>query len=349
MKRLHGFFGLLLLFHVLAPARTSACAAAPHAGQIVRIASEEALIVWDAATHTEHFIRRGAFDTDASDFGFLVPTPSPPELGEADDAVFDRLAATIQPRTITEHEYVPTTCILLPLMTFWGARSAPLTAAVPVASVRVISEQRVAGLDATVIAANDAAALTSWLDERGYPVRPELTRWLEPYVAAGYAITAFKIARGDGGDRGAIGTRAVRMTFHADAPYYPYREPEDTQPQLGRLLRLFVASGERVVGQLDHAGELGAATLLSSAIEDPGTLLAGVLPNGAPMPGHLTVIDDTHALRSAADLFFAPSQDTADVEPPPIVHTDAVPIPIPIEIILPAGLWWYLRRRKRAR
>ncbi|MFO0618419.1 MAG: hypothetical protein U0414_37845 [Polyangiaceae bacterium] len=46
--------------------------AAPR-GAEVAIANEEAGIVWDAKTKTEHFIRTARF---VSSFGFLVPTPS---------------------------------------------------------------------------------------------------------------------------------------------------------------------------------------------------------------------------------------------------------------------------------
>ena len=82
---------------VASPRPARACAPAPHAGESVRIFEEEALIVWDAKTKTQHFIRRAAFDTQAKDFGFLVPTPEKPELAEADDSVFFRLAQAIAP------------------------------------------------------------------------------------------------------------------------------------------------------------------------------------------------------------------------------------------------------------
>jgi hypothetical protein len=59
----------------------------------VAIEHEDALIVWDPGKGMEHFIRRARFDTTAKDFGFLVPTPSKPELAEVPDSLFDRHAA----------------------------------------------------------------------------------------------------------------------------------------------------------------------------------------------------------------------------------------------------------------
>jgi hypothetical protein len=84
------------------PAR--ACAAAPPAGAAVAISAESAIIVWDEATKTEHFIRRASFETSAKDFGFLVPTPAKPELAEASDDAFSELEDLIRPEVVTRTE-----------------------------------------------------------------------------------------------------------------------------------------------------------------------------------------------------------------------------------------------------
>lgn len=76
---------------------TRACAPAPPPGVEVRVADEAALIVWDDITQTEHFIRRASFQTAGQSFGFIVPTPTVPELGEANNNIFDRLANQVRP------------------------------------------------------------------------------------------------------------------------------------------------------------------------------------------------------------------------------------------------------------
>ena len=69
----------LLLTAMFAAAGVAiACAPAPHANDRVYVIEESAVIVWDPATKTEHFIRRATFHGKAGDFGFLVPTPSVP-------------------------------------------------------------------------------------------------------------------------------------------------------------------------------------------------------------------------------------------------------------------------------
>ena len=60
---------------------TRACALVPPVGESVHIAEESALIIWDASTKTQHFIRRALFDTKAKDFesnqlGLAMVTPA---------------------------------------------------------------------------------------------------------------------------------------------------------------------------------------------------------------------------------------------------------------------------------
>lgn len=92
----------LVAVFALAEPIADACAPAPPAGEEVAIADEEAIIVWDAATKTEHFIRRAQFGSTAKRFGFLVPTPAKPELGEIDSSIFADLAWQLRPEVIVD-------------------------------------------------------------------------------------------------------------------------------------------------------------------------------------------------------------------------------------------------------
>jgi len=82
---------ILSVAELPSPPKAPACAAAPRRGELFDINSEEAIILYDAKSKTEHFIRRANFRIEAKDFGFLVPTPTKPELGEARSCVFDTL------------------------------------------------------------------------------------------------------------------------------------------------------------------------------------------------------------------------------------------------------------------
>src|SRR5262245_11035888 len=95
----------LLSSSLISPQPALACAPAPRPGQYVRIAEESAIIIWDEKTRTQHFIRRATFDTDAPDFGFLVPTPAEPALAEVSDSVFNDLEYLIRPKEIVKTEF----------------------------------------------------------------------------------------------------------------------------------------------------------------------------------------------------------------------------------------------------
>ena len=141
-----------------AAAPSLASAPVPGEGRFAHVESEEVLIVWDEAAQRQHFIRRATFETDARDFGFLVPTPGKPELAAVDERAFRMLGG--------------------------------------ITGVTVLEQKRVAGYNATVLEATDPKALDDWLRSNGYPSGPGLVEWAKPYVERKWKITAFKFAAG---------------------------------------------------------------------------------------------------------------------------------------------------------
>lgn len=310
------------------PPSAPACMAVPRPGERVDVSEEAALIVWDPATKTEHFVRRGSFRTTAADFGFLVPTPSKPDVGPADPGVFDQLAAVTAPKV--EYRTVPR-----PRRGDFGmvASAAPGSKA---GAVEVLEQKEFGEYKATVIAFRrgegetveaGAAELGKWLKERGYEYGPRLVDWLKPYVEKNWALTAFQVK---GGPAGATLT-PVRMSFTTDRPFYPYREPtpppgkadEYTPP---RTLRVFlVTPAGRAAGALgaDPAGWPGRTVWADKL---PAGRLAGVgtaakLPAALP-PGDLwlTEFEDRSSPRPATDeVYFRPAGDQTVVHRPPHV------------------------------
>lgn len=331
----------LLLSASLNPQLGQACAPVPIPGQFVRIAEESAIIIWDEKTRTQHFIRRATFDTDAFDFGFLVPTPTEPALAEVVNSTFDDLEYLIRPKVIekagvTGVDFTPL------LLGFLGIRSpAPLSA--PMTAVRVLSAQRVAGYEAAVLEADNAAELNRWLDERGYASSPSLTEWLAPYVAGRWKITAFKIAK-DAGYR-EVGTSSVRMSFTTDRPFFPYREPanqrEAKESRAGdRLLRVFFLSSSRMDGALGGgaSGAWPGQTVWADRISEADRERFGSLvPHESQLPLNtwLSVFEDKSSPRPGTDeVYFAPSKQQGTVHLPPVIKTVGQPIPAPLDLIL---------------
>jgi hypothetical protein len=277
-------FGFLTAALTPAPAR--ACAFAYEDGRPPpRIHGEEALIVWDATAGIEHFIRSARFGGATRAFAFLVPTPGRPELAEADDRLFRRLAALYQrppaPIPILDDDSS-------------GGR----------AKVRVVERKRVAGLDAVVLQARDAGALSQWLRKEGFSKRPDLDAWLAPYVSRAYYLTAFRYQLGS---EKTITSHAVRLSFRTERPFYPYAEPGAGGVDGSRRFRLTVVAPWRAVGREgDEAWE--ARTGYADRPAALARTLGGAVPSGAGP--WMTTFEERPSRRGSADLFFvaAPEQ-----------------------------------------
>src|SRR5262245_39477110 len=84
------FAGACFTLSFLASPSPGCCPAGPK-GQPVVNADQTVIILWDAATKTQHFIRQASFKTEADDFGFLIPSPAEPELFESGNEAFPAL------------------------------------------------------------------------------------------------------------------------------------------------------------------------------------------------------------------------------------------------------------------
>src|SRR4051794_6379519 len=90
-----------LLVAILVCDPAPACCPAPPSGKPVVNADQTVILIWDAAKKTQHFIRKASFKSDADDFGFLVPSPSRPELNESGNEAFAVLSRLTEPEVIT--------------------------------------------------------------------------------------------------------------------------------------------------------------------------------------------------------------------------------------------------------
>lgn len=345
---------------LLTASPTRACCPAWRRGEPVRIADQQILVVWDPATRVEHFIREAKFaaapGARQEGFGFLVPSPTVPEIAAADGAVFELLNDRIQPRVVEVTRYENHYSLLWRLFVLESkapASRARVAAPPPRAAVEVLKTARVGGYDVVVLKAAAPAALTEWLADNGYDSRPELAEWSRPYVEKGWMITAFKYAT----DATSIDVSAVRLSFETDAPLFPYRVPTDQiDPDAPRrnLLRAFVIGPGRAEGTL---GE-GAATrpweagnvVYSHPLEVNASFLAAVLPEGTAggaTNAWLTAFEDATWPSGTDDLTFA--FDPAGAMFQRVVeHVTRRDRLVPLDAIALAGLGlaWVARRRR---
>lgn len=312
-----------------------ACCPAPRSGQAVVNADQTVVILWDAATKTQHFIRQASFKSEADDFGFLIPSPSRPELNESGNEAFPFFAKLTEPEV--QRVKRPSRGVSC------GCSAAPSGMMSATRSVQVLEEKLVAGFNAAVLKANSADVLVEWLAGNGYAFSPEVAAWAEPYVEAGWVITALKVAKpeaGNGPDAETqpttlprdpnVAASALRMTFKTDRPLFPYREPDyrksaETLDATHRLLRIYFLADARYQGELTPdvpwTGEVAFADKLKPADRTRALELLGLPETTGPAQWWLTEFEDPWPYRVApADVYFSPAPDQSVVKRPPIVE-----------------------------
>jgi hypothetical protein len=196
-------------------------------------------------------------------------------------------------------------------------------------------------------------------------VRPELKAWLRPYIENFWTITAFKIAAPNDAAKGAaskdvtIKSTAIRLSFKANRPFYPYREPVETSETAAknppRLLRVYVAAKQRMEGKLgEGAISWPGKTVWANAITEPerASLLerSGKLsPDTMVGKWWVTEFEDRSSPRPGLDeVYFSNAIDTAAVARPPVIVTTyrspgwfaAVVVGVPLVLIVGGILAW---------
>jgi hypothetical protein len=323
-----------LLFSGFALTRSAeACCAVAGRGESAVNADQEIILVWDKEQQTEHFIRKASFRSEGDSVGFLVPTPSRPQLEQSGNAAFSYL------RGITAPKEPP--AFLMPL----SCSSSPSAA---MGSVRVIEEKTVAGYRTVVLAADSGKALVAWLREHDYAYTPETAEWAQPYLEKKWYMTAMKIAKTDGATDPIVAASALRISFKTDQPLFPYREPDSRQAAeklhvSDRLLRIFFIAESRYEGRFPSGQAWGGLARWSHPLsggERSRVLGHLALPESTgPSKFWLTEFSEHWAYGKApGDVYFRPSADQQTLA------RAAAPAPITFDLTLATLLGFIVAR-----
>ncbi|HVK09948.1 MAG TPA: DUF2330 domain-containing protein [Gemmataceae bacterium] len=305
----------------------TACCPAPPSGKPVVNADQTVILLWDAANKTQHFIRKASFKSDADDFGFLIPSPSQPELAESGNDAFPTLQKLTEPAVIQQK--APSGdggcgCGYKMAAPAAGGVATPDT-------VNVLDRKLVAGFNAAVLEATSADALTKWLKDNGYAYSPEIAVWAKPYIEQGWKVTALKVAKGsDAKADKTVAASALRLSFKTDRPLFPYREPDPSSAatQLGatrRLLRIYFLADARYRGELTKdvpwTGTVAWAGKLEAADREKVLGMLGLPATSGPAEWYLTEFEHLWPYEAApADVYFSPDPRQMDARRQPIVQ-----------------------------
>lgn len=206
--RTHRATWFAVFFGAIASTALACCVAyGPHP---VSLIDEKAIIVWNPQQQMQHFIRQASFESKGKDFGFIVPTPTKPEVAKANASAFERLRAIAYPPTRGT-----------------GRAGGGLGGGFS-GGVQVIDQYRVGDYLATILKGTDGASILGWLKQNHYTARPAMAPWLDHYAKQNWFFAALKFAREE--DQRSPATSALRISFKTDKPFYPYKMPTDTWP-----------------------------------------------------------------------------------------------------------------------
>ncbi len=172
----------------------------------------------------EELVLSVRYDGASQDLAWLVPTPEPPLIEEADIALF-QVMSTLTPASAYGEEKGRG----------WNSQLGMES------GVDVLDEMTVGAFDLTVLRAGDAGELRAWLEERGFAYDGEAETVLADYIGRSWCFTAMRInpafmdpASGGAEYELSEGTvDPLRFTFSASEPVYPLRisslNPGDTE------------------------------------------------------------------------------------------------------------------------
>lgn len=207
-----------------------------------KIVDEEAIIVFNPKTQTENFIRRINFDSNSKDVGFIVPTPSIPDLKEVDNQSFENFFNIINTPSI-EYNFFNS-------FIFNNLQVAQDRASV-VQTVKIIKEENVGNYNAVVLEATNSVDLNNWLKANGFKSYKSFDKWLLPYIKNNWKITAFKLSNSIKKEN--FQTKSIMMSFKTSIPFFPYSEPKlpINSKSNARSLRIHVIAPYPMAGSVE--------------------------------------------------------------------------------------------------
>jgi hypothetical protein len=305
----------------------SACCGVSPSGQPVTFGDQSNIIVWNAETKTEHFIRNAHFDSKAKDFGFIAATPSVPELDDrASKEAFDFLAKFQPPET-----------------NLYGGDtlSAEPAAAAP---VEMLQQVDVGKYQATTVRSDDSSAMAAYLKANGYDMPAGSKEWVAFYTGKKWVFTAFKVRKKS---EGQSETGIIRMSFKTDEPFNPYYVPLENSSR-GGILKVYFVSDGVYRASIGHGGKKVSARW-NNQIEDQAVAslaeLTGIQESEFPKKLGVTYFEKQGWLDgSKDDLFF--KRDSSFKNDTPAKNDSRIrPYPIAVLVAI-AALWWFTKTRK---
>lgn len=296
------------------------------------IQTEQVVIIHDAKSGREHFIREVRFANVRGKLGFVVPLPSVPEIAK-EKAPFEALGKAFPfqpplPKPKFGRGGPPGAKGARGLEAAGGGIGDGGAAVEP--PVELLAAQKVGSFTAFTLAARDPEALATWLKDNGLEALPEHQPWMAHYVRLGFPFVAFRF---DGPADATLVAETVRLSFDTPVPFYPYLEPEShtdsrRSGRTDRLLRTWVITDREVspvaarvtMGAMSRAAQVSHVVPWGIGTEstDRAAMTRALGPElGKLVPASATLqtYADTRISRNGyGDILFVPRVSTTPTE-----------------------------------
>jgi hypothetical protein len=228
---------LLLLLALTSAPKSYACGGFFCSNFPMNQVAENILFIQGEGTVTTHVQLQ--YSGSASDFAWILPMPSVPELAVSHNQIFNQLQFATQPGfQLNFNDDV--SCGFPPI--FRALEDDGLVVADESAAVEVISQEQIGPYDTAVITSNDSQAIITWLVDNGYQLGDLGIDLLAPYSEC--VFLALKLAA----DREVGDLQPIAMTYVAETPVIPIRlTAVATAPDLGVLV--WVLADHRAIPQ----------------------------------------------------------------------------------------------------
>lgn len=239
-------FTLVLACQAIGDGKAFPMVADPLADAGTTMPRQRAIIAWDGTQ--QRLAIDTAFTGEGTEFAWLVPLPSEPEILPATKGMFDTAAVLTAPRLKTENglgwligvgfavllmvfaavvgkgraarivgvlllSVIAATLLLPALGRARGSAAGPTT-------VQILNQSTAGIYDTTVLKADRAGDLLAWLTSNGYGVPDGVEAVVQDYLDKGWCFAAAKLsieAAGDGEHR----AHPLQYRFAAADPIYP--------------------------------------------------------------------------------------------------------------------------------
>ncbi len=292
--------GMLTAVFAVVPASACGCGGvvAP-TDKPVTVPDETAVVQWDG--HIETIVLQLGMVTDAKDAALILPVPARATASLASPGIVDALQEISKPKVVYDHRSAP--------KGDGSGDGAPGAAGGATPPVTVLNRTALGPFDVALLAATDATALSNWLSQNGFQLKPAFAAAVTPYVRQRWEYVAIRL-RPSGADNLQGRLTPLKVRFASDSLIYPMRL--STLATKAEQVTVYVLAAHRVERH-DAATDIGSTVAFAGWVSPTDTAvrstpLAGFLPGRqfltkltSTVAAHSTFADDFRFRYADAD------------------------------------------------